>query len=151
MTHRDDSESREHDTDDFSADLAPWRRRALGWLINFLAPFWLATLALNYFLYAQRPTDTESSSTVVWSFLIVSVVMGALSRNGQQPGHVLMKVQVVDTDGQPIGRVAQIVRSLAHSADWFAVGIGWLWPLWDSKAQTFADKLARTRVVNVAL
>ncbi|MDQ1539752.1 MAG: hypothetical protein QOH29_478, partial [Actinomycetota bacterium] len=27
--------------------------------------------------------------------------------------------------------------------------LGYLWPLWDSKRQTFADKILKTVVVNV--
>jgi Mce-associated membrane protein len=31
----------------------------------------------------------------------------------------------------------------------FSLGLGFLWPLWDSRDQTFADKLASTVCVRV--
>ena len=38
------------------------------------------------------------------------------------------------------------VRDLAHTLDGAAY-IGYLWPLWDDKRQTFADKILSTVVV----
>jgi hypothetical protein len=38
------------------------------------------------------------------------------------------------------------VRDLAHIVDSLACYLGWLWPLWDAKRQTFADKLVKTVV-----
>ncbi len=39
------------------------------------------------------------------------------------------------------------VRDLAHVLDSVACHLGWLWPLWDQKRQTFADKIVGTVVV----
>ncbi len=36
---------------------------------------------------------------------------------------------------------------LAHFLDSLACYVGWLWPLWDPKRQTFADKIMSTVVV----
>ena len=38
------------------------------------------------------------------------------------------------------------VRSLAHIVDGFCY-IGYLWPIWDAKNQTFADKIMSTVVI----
>ena len=39
------------------------------------------------------------------------------------------------------------IRDLVHILDGMAY-VGYLWPLWDEKKQTFADKIMRTIVVN---
>ncbi len=134
--------------EDPSFSQASWLRRAAGWLVNWLAPFWLINLLLNYFLYGQRETQSQANNTMVWAFLVVCVLTGALSRRGQMPGHILMRVQVVEVSGAPISRAKQIGRNLAHSLDWLTAGIGWLLPLWDRRGQTLADKIAKTYVVD---
>ncbi|MEU8503472.1 RDD family protein [Streptomyces brevispora] len=52
-----------------------------------------------------------------------------------------------EADGQPLGFGMAFVRYLAHFVDSIACYIGWLWPAWDSKKQTFADKICSTLVV----
>lgn len=54
---------------------------------------------------------------------------------------------VRENDGQPIGPGMTFVRGLAHILDALPFGIGFLWPLWDRKRQTFADKVCGTVVV----
>jgi hypothetical protein len=50
--------------------------------------------------------------------------------------------------GQPIGAGMAFVRDLAHILDSLPFYLGWLWPLWDGKRQTFADKVVKTVVVS---
>jgi hypothetical protein len=38
-------------------------------------------------------------------------------------------------------------RQLAHYVDSLACYLGWLWPLWDARHQTLADKIMGTVVV----
>jgi uncharacterized RDD family membrane protein YckC len=59
-----------------------------------------------------------------------------------------MGLRVVDAaSGESIGFWRSVIRQLAHVTDVFSVGLGYLWPLWDAKNQTFADKLASTLCV----
>ena len=59
-----------------------------------------------------------------------------------------MGIRLVDaTDHVPVGAVFSFLRQLAHFADSFVCYLGWLWPLWDSRRQTFADKITGTVVV----
>jgi uncharacterized RDD family membrane protein YckC len=58
-----------------------------------------------------------------------------------------MGIKLVDErTGQPIGPGMSFVRDLAHTLDGFFY-LGYLWPLWDDKRQTFADKILSTVVV----
>ncbi|WP_328319196.1 RDD family protein [Streptomyces sp. NBC_00388] len=54
-----------------------------------------------------------------------------------------------EADGQTLGFGMAFVRYLAHFVDSIACYLGWLWPAWDSKKQTFADKICSTVVVKV--
>ena len=68
-------------------------------------------------------------------------------RTGQSVGKKVMGIRLVDEGtGQPIGAGMAFVRDLAHTLDGFAY-VGYLWPLWDDKRQTFADKILSTVVV----
>lgn len=67
---------------------------------------------------------------------------------GSTRGMRFFRLAVVDAQtGQPIGFGMAFVRRLAHIADSFACYIGFLWPLWDDRKQTFADKICNTIVV----
>jgi uncharacterized RDD family membrane protein YckC len=67
---------------------------------------------------------------------------------GQTPGKKMVNIRVLrEADGQPIGFGMAIVRRICHAVDEFACCVGFLWPLWDAKKQTFADKIMGTVVV----
>lgn len=64
---------------------------------------------------------------------------------GSSIGKSILKFQVVSENSwQPIGFGMSLVRQLAHILDALVCYIGYLWPLWDAKRQTFADKIAKT-------
>ncbi|MEV6912506.1 RDD family protein [Amycolatopsis sp. NPDC051071] len=67
---------------------------------------------------------------------------------GQSLGKKILKIKLVrEADGQPIGPLMAFVRDLCHNLDGWVCGLGYLWPLWDDKSQTFADKILSTVVV----
>ncbi len=67
---------------------------------------------------------------------------------GQTPGKKIIGIKVVSEEtGQVIGGGLGIVRGLAHFLDGFFF-IGYLFPLWDPKRQTFADKIMKTVVLS---
>ncbi|MEV6318372.1 RDD family protein [Streptomyces sp. NPDC051776] len=69
-------------------------------------------------------------------------------RTGRTPGKKAMKISVLrEADGQPLGFGMAFVRRLCHTLDGMACYIGFLWPLWDEKKQTFADKIVKSVVV----
>ena len=64
---------------------------------------------------------------------------------GQSIGKSVMKFKVVsEKTWQPIGFALSIVRQLAHFVDAVICYIGFLFPLWDAKRQTLADKIMST-------
>lgn len=68
-------------------------------------------------------------------------------RTGQSIGKSILKLRLISVaTGQPIGGGMAFVRDLAHIADG-PFFVGYLFPLWDARKQTFADKMVNTVVV----
>ncbi|MEU7131886.1 RDD family protein [Streptomyces sp. NPDC046261] len=86
--------------------------------------------------------------------LLVAVFLGfwmmyRQGKTGQTPGKKALGISVVrERDGLPIGFGMTFVRNLCHILDGFFY-LGYLWPLWDEKKQTFADKIIGTVVIRV--
>jgi len=69
---------------------------------------------------------------------------------GQSIGKSVMKFKVVsEQTGQPIGFLMSLVRQVAHIVDGLICYVGYLFPLWDAKRQTLADKIMTTVCVPV--
>ena len=69
-------------------------------------------------------------------------------RTGRSLGKEWVGITLIrESDGQPIGAGMTFVRGIAHILDALPFYIGFLWPLWDAKRQTFADKVCGTVVV----
>jgi uncharacterized RDD family membrane protein YckC len=70
-------------------------------------------------------------------------------RTGQSWGKRALHLKLVRmADKQPIGAGAAFVRGLAHILDILSLGVGYLFPLWDERRQTMADKVMKTVVVS---
>ncbi|WTX00794.1 RDD family protein (plasmid) [Streptomycetaceae bacterium NBC_01309] len=67
---------------------------------------------------------------------------------GSTIGKKQLGIRVVrESDGRPLGFGMAFVRLLAHALDGLPFCIGFLWPLWDKKKQTFADKVCGSVVL----
>jgi uncharacterized RDD family membrane protein YckC len=70
---------------------------------------------------------------------------------GQSPGKRLTGLKVIGEEtGTVIGGGAGVGRGLLHIIDAVICYIGFLFPLWDAKRQTIADKIIRSVVVTGA-
>jgi uncharacterized RDD family membrane protein YckC len=64
---------------------------------------------------------------------------------GRSLGRRVTKTRLVKIGtGAPLGFGAALLRQLCHGLEF---GIGYLWPLWDSRRQTFADKIVGSLVI----
>jgi uncharacterized RDD family membrane protein YckC len=64
---------------------------------------------------------------------------------GSSVGKSIMKFAVVaESTGRPIGFGMSVVRQFAHFLDSILCNLGYLFPLWDAKRQTIADKVMST-------
>jgi len=69
-------------------------------------------------------------------------------KTGQTVGKKALNIRLLrEADGQPLGVGMAFVRRLAHFLDGIICYIGFLWPLWDAKNQTLADKVCSSVVV----
>ena len=71
-------------------------------------------------------------------------------RTGQTWAKSWVAIKLVgEADAAPFGPGRSFLRQVAHILDALPCYLGYLWPLWDSKRQTFADKIMTTVVVRV--
>lgn len=64
---------------------------------------------------------------------------------GSSVGKSIMRFKVVDeSTDRPIGFGRSVLRQFAHLVDGLLCNIGYLFPLWDAKRQTIADKIMST-------
>lgn len=67
---------------------------------------------------------------------------------GQSIGKKVIGIRLVRVrDEQPVGFGLAIGRQLLHVVDGIPFYLGYLWPLWDDRKQTFSDKICDTVVV----
>lgn len=96
---------------------------------------------------------TRTGLLILLFVLIAIAVQGynrwfLAGRTGQSWGKKAMGLRLIsETTGEPIGAGMAFVRDIVHFLDGLFCYIGYLWPLWDPKRQTFADKILHTIVV----
>ncbi len=152
---------------------APWLRRAAAAILDLLPVVILAALAIALmWLTRDRVCDTDPSvgdygprcgdagvGTVgqacylaCWLAILGYCVWNLGLRqgtSGASVGKSALRIRVVDlTTREPIGFRRSVIRQLTHALDVLTVGVGYLWPLWDRRRQTFADKLSATVCVS---
>ncbi|MFB6573176.1 RDD family protein [Streptomyces noursei] len=113
----------------------------------------------DYNCVSNAYNSATSSSTPAIFFVLVAfawliAVAGMFfliakeGSTGQTPGKKALGIRVIkEATGQPMGFGMTFVRYLCRYLNGLLCGIGWLWPLWDEKNQTFADKIVGTVVI----
>jgi uncharacterized RDD family membrane protein YckC len=147
-------------------DYARWGRRVGSSLVD-QAPSIVGSIVFNIgYIYWLIGVARSGATPDFTSGLVPMIVGGALllvgfgwtvynrwvvaGRTGQSLGRRLTKIVLISEEtALPIGGVNAFLRDLVHILDGIAY-VGYLWPLWDERRQTFADKIMRTVVVTVA-
>lgn len=71
-----------------------------------------------------------------------------LGGQGQSLGKRALGMRLLsEQTGQPIGTLNAFLRDICHFVDSIICYVGYLFPLWDAKRQTLADKIMHTVVV----
>ncbi|MHB8467170.1 MAG: RDD family protein, partial [Acidimicrobiales bacterium] len=133
--------------------LAEWPQRVLGYLLDFafIAAIIIVGVILSTIIGAVSSALGLLVSLVVYVVAIGFEVLQLVKQGntGQTIGKKVVGLMVVkESTGQPIGPGLSIVRQIAHFLDSICL-IGYLFPLWDPKKQTFADKVMTTLVYSV--
>ena len=150
------------------AGYASWGQRVGAYLIDVLigaVPFYILyfigiALATGSTEYDPATGTFESSGGnplgIVFILLGFAVLIAWIVYNwgmkqgktGSTVGKGILNIACVkEADGQPLGVGLSIGRYFVHILDAIPCYIGFLWPLWDDKKQTFADKILNTIVV----
>jgi uncharacterized RDD family membrane protein YckC len=96
---------------------------------------------------------TYVSNSLGWLALFAALAWAIYNRylegtTGQSVGKKMVGTRLIrDRDGQHLGAGLAIVRMFVHIVDGLPCYLGYLWPLWDAKKQTFADKILGSVVV----
>lgn len=147
-------------------DYAHWGRRVGAFLLDQLPTY--VGLIIFYVGYGIAITAAIRSGSGTPDFtavgavpmIIGSVIMAGgfvwnifnrwltAGRTGQSWGRRKLKIMLIsEQTGAPIGPLNAFLRDLVHVVDGFFY-VGYLWPLWDEKRQTFSDKIMTTIVVD---
>jgi uncharacterized RDD family membrane protein YckC len=136
-----------HRTRRSSVNYAKWSTRVVGYVVDTL-------VILPFFALAWVVQDRPGWTPVyVASMLLGFAVEGynrwfLSGRTGQSWGRKAVGIRLVSArTGRPIGAFKAFVRDLAHFLDGITANIGYLFPLWTAKRQTFADMAVKTVVV----
>jgi uncharacterized RDD family membrane protein YckC len=149
---------------------ASWIKRVGAYLIDWLLGIVAALPAIvGEIIFLSNSTTTTDSSGVKHLHLhrsgigLLLYLIGILTglafliwntyirqgRTGYTIGKGVLGIRLIDEKtGDPIGALMTFVRYLLHLLDALPCYLGFLWPLWDAKNQTFADKIMHTVVVN---
>ncbi|MFD7627353.1 RDD family protein [Streptomyces sp. NPDC059851] len=136
-------------------ELAHWGLRFGGLLLDALiiaGPMY----ALGFIDLATASDPANAQPGIFFTIgVLYAFAMGVFQlyregSTGQTIGKKIVGISVRrESDGNTLGFGMAFVRRLAHMLDSLACYIGWLWPLWDDKKQTFADKVCSTVVIRV--
>ncbi|MBA2624929.1 MAG: RDD family protein [Acidimicrobiia bacterium] len=129
--------------------MAEWPKRVASYAIDYIAPFLAVFIVGTIFGILS---DVLGLIVFLLGFIAAFAFAIYTSYLGGQTGQSIGKQQVGlrlvrESDGQPIGGGLGIGRYFLHIIDGFCF-IGYLWPLWDEKKQTFADKILTTVVLD---
>jgi len=122
---------------------ANWGQRVGAYLIDYVPIFVLELIGII------------SRNAIVWLLFILASLAWWIynrciqaGRTGQSLGKRTLHLRLIsENTGEPIGGGMAFARDICHILDSLACYIGWLFPLWDAKRQTFADKIISTVVV----
>ncbi|KRF34720.1 RDD family protein [Nocardioides sp. Soil805] len=155
----------------FTPPYASWIQRVAAYLIDGLITLiaYVPGLIGVVVLAANTETTTDPVTGVTTSELTGGgglafglVLLGAVlvvafsiwnivfrqGKTGYTIGKGVMGIKLVKEEtGQPVGPGLSFVRQIAHVLDTVLCNIGYLWPIWDSKRQTFSDKVMATIVI----
>ncbi|MCE3551255.1 RDD family protein [Pseudonocardia sp. RS11V-5] len=132
-------------------DYASWGSRVGSTLVDGLIPGVVASLGLLGLAVSNDLGVVLAIAGVCYLAAFALALWNTCyrqGRTGQSLGKQVMGTRLVRArDGGTLGFWATLARQLAHVLDAAPLYLGYLWPLWDERRQTFADKVCDTVVV----
>ncbi len=125
-----------------ASQYSDWIHRVGAYLIEVVPVF------VVYFI-----AGLTRSSILVFLVAILAIAYTVYNRwilggQGQSLGKKVLGMRLLSEEtGQPIGTLNAFLRDICHIVDSIICYVGYLFPLWDAKRQTLADKIMKTVVV----
>lgn len=137
---------------DTPGPLAEWADRVVATLLDFIIILGIYIVVWVAGSIIGVVSDVLSVLVQTLGYLagtVYGLYLGYLEgTRGQSPGKAIQGLKVVRaSDGGLVGGGVGVVRRIAHVVDAVICYIGFLFPLWDPKKQTIADKLLETVVL----
>jgi uncharacterized RDD family membrane protein YckC len=130
----------------FGGTLAEWPIRVGSSLLDGIIPAIPGWVLIGIGIAAKSPAIAVLGYLLAFGFAIWNLIRQG--QTGQTIGKQICGTYLVrESDGQYIGGGLSVGRAIVHIVDAIPCYIGFLWPLWDAKKQTFADKIMGTVVV----
>ncbi len=113
----------------------------------------MVATALFLPLTGGEAIDPNRDPLLEWTYRIVLllIVIGFFgifwTRRGQTLGMASWRLRVEREDGRNLGWGDTVRRLAAALLSWLALGLGWLWILFDPERRAWHDRLSRTRMV----
>jgi uncharacterized RDD family membrane protein YckC len=127
---------------------ATWIQRVGAYIVDFL-PYGIL-LGIGS---AIGRNDDGTFGVIYWICLLVGLGYWIYNRwilggQGQSIGKKALGLRLIKEEtGQPLGAGGAFLRDICHIVDGIICYIGFLFPLWDAKKQTIADKIVKSLVV----
>jgi uncharacterized RDD family membrane protein YckC len=150
------------------SDYARWGQRVRARLID-QGPTYVGLIIFFFgYLISVIELSRSSGSTPDFETAAVAMIIGCsvilaslawvaynrwmiAGKTGQSLGKRMTKIRLIgEATNTPIGAKNAFIRDLVHILDALTL-VGYLWPFWDDRKQTFADKIMRTIVVDDTL
>ena len=120
------------------------------WLI---AALWLIGSTVDAMLSKALTGEAKSAFPwllQIWLFLAPILYLGGFwTKGGQTTGMRAWRIKVLSSNGQPISRTQALLRYLGAAFSWLALGMGFIWMLFDRQGRAWHDHLSGTRLVMV--
>lgn len=124
-------------------------RRLGAILYDSLLVFALLMLATIPFV-AMRGGEFVEPYTLPHQLTLLAIVyvffVGFWTRSGSTLGMLAWGLRVETDDREPPGIGKASIRFFAAILSWLAMGLGFLWQLWDKDKTTWHDRLSGTRL-----
>ena len=114
-----------------------------------LALLFLATIP---YIAMRGGEPVEPAGNLAYQLTLAIVILvffvGFWSRTGRTLGMQSWGLQLETADGQIPSVSQSSIRFVAAIFSWLAIGLGFLWPLWDKENLAWHDHLSGTRLVH---
>ncbi|PIE32386.1 MAG: hypothetical protein CSA55_03505 [Ilumatobacter coccineus] len=137
-----------------SSQYSPWASRVIATLVRSVASAIVYIPAAVVALILGKIWGPLGALAILAGVVgIIAVAIRAMIQRGHLGydfgDRVANQTLIKEQTDAPMGSGMEVfVRGIVHIVDGLPFYIGYLWPLWDEKRQTFADKILSTTVVS---